>query len=250
MGNATGDVAEVTMYRTDLFHCKTGRAHRPRGVAARFTALCGDVAESTVPNPHRVKVWFLASIVFAATFCVFAPPASAQDQKNNKKKDGNTSAAMPSLPTSDTQAIDFTVSQMLTGWQVGDVEMLHKYYDDNVVVVSGAWEPPLIGWTAFLNAYQTQRARAKGGRLDRTNTYTKVTGDSAWVTYQWTFTGELDGQSTSFLGHTSLVLQKHASNWLIVLNHTSVVQSAQPENSPAGTPNSQGANQQPRSPGI
>ena len=34
---------------------------------------------------------------------------------------------------------------MLAGWQLNDVEMMHKYYDDNVTAISGVWEPPLVG---------------------------------------------------------------------------------------------------------
>src|SRR5437899_3977272 len=59
---------------------------------------------------------------------------------------------------------------MLGAWQIGDVEMLHKYYADDVTVVSGAWEPPLVGWANYLRAYQSQRERMTAGRLDRNNT--------------------------------------------------------------------------------
>ena len=60
-------------------------------------------------------------------------------------------------------------------------------------------------------------------------------GDSAWVTYQWHFSGVVDGHSSSFQGHTTLVLQKRTGNWLIVLNHTSVIPVAQPDNNSASS---------------
>jgi ketosteroid isomerase-like protein len=114
------------------------------------------------------------------------------------------------------------VSQMLGAWQVGDVEMLHSHYADDVLVVSGMWEPPLQGWQNYLRAYQSQRARTQGIRLDRSNTFIKVQGDTAWCTFQWDFFGQVDGSPSNAAGHTTLVLQKRAGKWLIVLNHTSV----------------------------
>jgi ketosteroid isomerase-like protein len=147
---------------------------------------------------------------------------AAQNQKNNgKKQQDNSDALSAALP--DPQAIDLLVSQMLAAWQVGDVDAMHKYYDDDMAAISGAWEPPLVGWGAYAAAYEKQHERTQGSRLDRTNTFTKVMGDTAWVTYQWDFSGQVDGQPAKAVGHTTLVLQKRAGHWFIVLNHTSSV---------------------------
>jgi ketosteroid isomerase-like protein len=117
---------------------------------------------------------------------------------------------------------------MLGAWQIGDADLMHKYYADDMTMISGAWEPPLLGWANYARAYQAQRARMQGSRLDRINTYTKVMGDTAWVAYQWKFAGQVDGQRMDALGHTTLVLQKRDGNWLIVMNHTSAIPSAAP----------------------
>jgi ketosteroid isomerase-like protein len=68
--------------------------------------------------------------------------------------------------------------------------------------------------------------------MDRSNSYIKVSGDTAWVSYQWQFFGQVDGNPTNAFGHTTLVLQKRAGSWLIVLNHTSGV-PATPAAAPA-----------------
>jgi ketosteroid isomerase-like protein len=157
---------------------------------------------------------------------LFAGPAAGQKQKKEKKDDKSSVLDIQTrFPMSDAQAIDLTISQMLGAWQVGDVEHMRKYYVDDLTMVSGAWEPPLFGWTNYVRAYQGQRSRVVGGRLDRTNTVTKVTGDTAWSTYQWEFSGQVDGKRMNALGHTTLVLQKRAGNWVIVMNHTSSVPS-------------------------
>jgi ketosteroid isomerase-like protein len=127
----------------------------------------------------------------------------------------------------DPQAIELMVSQMLAAWQIGDEQLLHSFYAEEVLVVSGAWEPPLQGWPAYLSAYQTQRARTQGARLERTNTFTKVLGVNAWCTYQWEFTGQVDGVPTNAVGQTTLGLEKHGAKWLIVVNHTSVAPAPQ-----------------------
>jgi ketosteroid isomerase-like protein len=110
---------------------------------------------------------------------------------------------------------------------------MHKTYADDATFVSGQWEPPVFGWANYVRAYQAQRARTKEDRLERTNSYTKVMGDTAWCTYQWRYTGQVDGLEAEAFGHTTLVLQKRGGSWLIVLNHTSVVPVSQPASSTA-----------------
>jgi ketosteroid isomerase-like protein len=174
--------------------------------------------------------WFLA----LGLVCSAAAPAmtanarqESQNQKKSKKEPDSSGIILPSN-NPDAQAVDLLVSQMLGAWQIGDVDMMHKYYANDVVVVSGAWEPPLIGWDNFVRAYQAQRARTEGSHLDRSNSYTKVQGDTAWVTYQWQFSAEVDGQPMVVYGHTTLNLEKRTGQWLITLNHTSAVPAATP----------------------
>jgi uncharacterized protein (TIGR02246 family) len=170
----------------------------------------------------------LGILVIMLALIVATTPAAARQNKKDAKKNGDSgdTASLVNLP--DAQAVDVLVSQMLGAWQVGNVEMLHKSYADDVMVVSAAWEPPLVGWESYAKAYQAQFARTNGGRLERSNSVIKMLGDSAWVTYQWQFTGQVDGNPANAFGHTTLILQKRGGTWLIVLNHTSAVPSAQP----------------------
>jgi ketosteroid isomerase-like protein len=173
----------------------------------------------------------------ALLLLVAAAPIHAQ-KKDNKKQTGNptTPADAPTMPPQpDAQVIDRTVGEAMGYWQIGDVESLHKYYADDVVVVSGAWEPPVIGWDNYVKAYQEQRSHVTGGRMDRTNTVIQVNGNSAWATYQFDYVASADGKVAEFRGHTSLVLNKRADRWVIVLNHSSVVEA-----SPASPPPSTG----------
>ena len=166
-------------------------------------------------------------------------PAGAQKKKkkdeSREQQREKTSDSLVRLP--DPQLVDVAISEMMGAWQIGDAELLHKYFAEDVVVVSGAWEAPLIGWNNYLKAYQRQRERAQGMRLERTNTAITVRGNIAWAAYQWDFTAMVDGRQTSARGHTTLVLEKRGDRWLIVHNHTSLVPEVKPpEASPLTAP--------------
>jgi len=162
----------------------------------------------------------LALLMLAA-----AAPAEAQKNKDKKKQQPQSESDAQALPpTSDTQAVDLAIGQALGYWQIGDVDSLHKYYADDVVVVTGDWSPPLIGWDNYAKAYMAQRARVSGGRMDRTNTFLKVDGNTAWATYQFYYVTSMNNQISESRGHTTLVLNKRGDRWLIVLNHSSIVE--------------------------
>jgi ketosteroid isomerase-like protein len=175
-----------------------------------------------------------ASALFLGTALLLtcSSPAAAQKKKKNDPPPADTK---PALPMGDEQAVDYTISEMLGAWQLGDIEKLHKDYADDVSIVNGIWAPPVFTWTNYLAAYQQQRARMQQVRMDRSNTYIKLVGTFAWACYQWDFSAVVDGQPTTAKGQTTLILQKKTDHWVIVHNHTSVAPTAQPT-VPANTP--------------
>lgn len=169
-------------------------------------------------------------LLLLASALVFALSSPAQ-QKDKKKKNvpmTDNSSGNPIVPMTDQQQIDYMISEMLGAWQIGDVEHMHKDYDENVSVVSGIWTPPVIGWNNYLASYQQQRARMKEVRLDRSNTFIKVAGNFAWACYQWDFGGMVDGRPTTAKGQTTLIMEKKDNRWVIVHNHTSLVEGNPP----------------------
>ena len=191
------------------------------------------------------RIWILLA------FLSMAAAVPAATQKKDKNKDKNTpppsdlSAELQDvMHTSDGQAIDQSIGEALGYWQIGDTDSLHKYYSDDVVIVSGTYEPPIVGWDNFLKDYKAERARVAGARMDRSNTLIKVNGNSAWATYQFVYVAQMDGKVAQFRGHTTLVLAKRADRWVITLNHSSIVDSSVPEpatsslqsSEPAGKP--------------
>ena len=132
------------------------------------------------------------------------------------------------VPQTEEQKVDNFVSEMLGAWQIGDLELLHKYHAEDVIVVSGAYEPPIIGWTNYAQAYLRQRERVEQVRLERVNSALILRGNFAWVTYQWEYSALLQGQAVGYRGHTTLVLEKRKDRWMVVHNHTSTVGAAEP----------------------
>lgn len=176
-----------------------------------------------------------ALLLGAALLLAAAGPAAAQKEK--KKKKNNTPVdATPMIPLLDEQQIDYMISEMLGAWQVGDIEKMHKDYADDVSFVNGGWAPPVVGWPSYLAVYQQQRARMQQVRLDRYNSYIKVNGALGWACYQWEFEGTVDGQPSASQGQTTLVMEKRNNHWVIVHNHTSVVQGAPPAIPSSTTP--------------
>jgi len=185
-------------------------------------------------------------MVAAALLLTWAWSAAAQKDKKKKKDTPPADSSNTLIPLSDEQLIDYTLSEVLGAWQVGDIDKLHKDYAEDVAIVSASWGPPIIGWTNYLLIYQQQKARMQQVRLDRTNTYIKVSGTVGWACYQWDFGAVVDGQQVGSQGQTTVVLEKRNNHWVIVHNHTSLVQGA-----PAATPtNRPPSPQQPTMPGM
>jgi ketosteroid isomerase-like protein len=174
--------------------------------------------------------------LFLATALCLATASGALAQKDKKqKKDAQSTSPAPAPQLPDQGQIDYMISEMLGAWQIGDIEKLRKDYADDVSIVSGAWAPPVIGWPGYLASYQQQRARIQQVRLDRTNTFIKVDGTLAWACYQWDFSAVVDGQPSAARGQTTLIMEKRNNHWVIVHNHTSLVETGQPS-PPASTP--------------
>jgi len=191
---------------------------------------------------HKVFLFFLAAALSVS--CISLLAAQQKDKKKKKDSTPATDSSNTLIPMSDEQQIDYMLSEMLGAWQLGDIEKLHKDYADDVSVVNGSWAPPVIGWTSYLAIYQQQRARMQQVRMDRLNTYIKVNGATGWACYQWDFAAIVDGQPVSAQGQTTVVLEKRNNRWVIVHNHTSLVQNLQPA-APANAPSGQ---QQPAKP--
>jgi len=178
-------------------------------------------------TPARALRLFLSALVCTGLLFQAAPTvaqAQQKEKKNKNKKDAPVDASIPAM-MSEEQQIDVQISTMLGAWQINDLDKLHQTYAEDVILVSGNWAPPIVGWANFAAMYQQQRAHMQQVHMDRLNTYIKVQGTFAWACYQWDFSANVDGQASAARGQTTLVFEKENGRWLIVHNHTSLVQA-------------------------
>src|SRR5215469_4893107 len=139
----------------------------------------------------KTVLLLLAGVVLLANL----PPAAAQKDKKKKKEEAHPTESLKTVQAmGDDQQIDYLLSEMLGAWQIGDVEKLHSTYADDIAMVSGGWTPPVIGWTNYAPLFQQTRARMQRVRMDRSNTYIRVNGNTGWACYQWDFAADVDGQ--------------------------------------------------------
>ena len=193
------------------------------------------IPRATANERQMLRVLLGVILVSGLAFCLVSP-ANAQKDKKKKKNAPVTDSSSTLVPMSDEQQIDYMISEMLGAWQLGDIEKLHKDYSDDVSIVNGAYAPPLIGWTNYLAVYQQQHARMQQVRMDRFNTYIKINGNVGWACYQWDFAAVSEGQPTAARGQTTLVVEKRNNHWVIVHNHTSLVQQSNPAETPTNLP--------------
>jgi ketosteroid isomerase-like protein len=184
---------------------------------------------TTHSNPRAHLRLPTLALIATAFLLAIAAPAHAQKTKIKQVPEP------PSAPVAGNHVIDLAIAQMLGAWQVGDVEKMHKFYADDVLVVSEAWQPPIYTWANYLPAYESQHSRMFAIHFERTNTVIRVKDNSAWATYQWELNTTVDGNKIFARGDTTLVFEKRDGNWLIVLNHTAVTPDAAP--APAAKPN-------------
>lgn len=177
---------------------------------------------------HSRKFSFLrgcACLLAAALIVAVSPSGAGQKNKKNSSNASSDSAAvsLPNTPQVEANKINEDIGEMLGAFQVGDADLMHKYYSDDCTFVQSTFDPPIVGWQNYVALYDREKAAFQGIQLIRRNTNVFVHGDVAWASYQWQFDSTWQGQPYITRGQTTLVLTKVDGNWLIVHNHTNEV---------------------------
>src|ERR1700733_15969952 len=125
---------------------------------------------------HSRKFSYLrgcACLVAAALILAVSPNGAAQKKKKQKNSDATDSTptpALPDTPRSEADKINQDIGEMLGAFQVGDADMMHKYYSDDVTFVQSTYDPPVVGWQNYVALYQREKAAFQGMQLIRRNT--------------------------------------------------------------------------------
>jgi ketosteroid isomerase-like protein len=143
--------------------------------------------------------------------------------QKNKKNQPAADQPMPSIPLSANDQIERAIGETLAAQQLGNMELMHKYYSDSATFVSSDYGPPIVGWKSWAAGYERQKAAFQQMQIIRRNTFIYTHADVAWATYQWDFSAMLaTGKGYDARGQTTLVFNKVGDDWLIVHNHTAV----------------------------
>jgi ketosteroid isomerase-like protein len=149
--------------------------------------------------------------------------SSGVPAQKNKKNQPAPDQPMPSMPMSPTDEIEHDIGEMLAAQQLGNMELMHKYYSDSATFVSSDYGPPIVGWKNWAAGYERQKAAFQQMQIIRRNTFIYTHADVAWATYQWDFAAMLaTGKGYDARGQTTLVFNKVGNDWVIVHNHTAV----------------------------
>jgi len=180
---------------------------------------------------RTLRFWVLLvafSLVCSASWAQKKKKDSGKkDAEKSEKED--TTPVIPPGSVSDNDQIDQAISEILAGWQIGETTLMQKHYAPEAVFVSGMYEPPVIGWSNYMQVYQVQRQRMTNISMSRFNTLIRVKGGTAVANYQWNFTANVDGSPMWARGHSTMVWEKRDGKWLVLHNHTSLVDQGAPQ---------------------
>src|SRR6202041_1734785 len=184
----------------------SGPCYAPAGQARRKTQM------------RQLEVSFVG--VGAGVILLLCSGVWAQ---KNKKNQPAPDQSLPSMPMSPNDQIEHNIGEMLAAQQLGNLELMHKYYSDSATFVSSDYGPPIVGWKNWEEGYERQKAAFQQMQIVRRNTYIYIHADVAWATYQWDFSAMLaTGKGYDARGQTTLVFTKVGNDWLVVHNHTAV----------------------------
>ncbi|MFQ5927714.1 MAG: YybH family protein [Terriglobia bacterium] len=132
----------------------------------------------------------------------------------------------------EERKIEQVVAGLLEAYRAANYDVMQRYYSPDVTMVSFLHETPLVGWARIRQTYEARGSIQQHIELVREDTRIERRGKLAWVYYRWSFVGRVGNQLVTTLGHTTLVLEKHDRNWLIVHNHSSAVPAPEPPPGP------------------
>jgi len=79
--------------------------------------------------------------------------------QKNKKNQPASDQPLPSIAMTPNDQIEHNIGEMLAAQQLGNLELMHKYYSDSATFVSSDYGPPIVGWKSWAEGLRT----AEGG---------------------------------------------------------------------------------------
>lgn len=120
----------------------------------------------------------------------------------------------------DTTAVRSVIEAMSDAFDRADLASLDTLYHDSVTVFNDGIATR--GWSEFRDVELAEQfSGLRERRLHFHDVRVRLAGNTAWVTCQYTLSGERDGQPVAATGIGTMVLQKLSGGWRLVHVHTS-----------------------------
>ncbi len=128
------------------------------------------------------------------------------------------------MPMSPNDQIEHDIGEMLAAQQLGNLELMHKYYSDSATFVSSDYGPPIVGWKNWAEGYERQKAAFQQMQIIRRNTFIYLRmrmwrGRLTSGIFRRCWRRE---KVTTRAGRRRWCSTKVGNDWLIVHNHTAV----------------------------
>ena len=119
----------------------------------------------------------------------------------------------------DSDAVKATLVAMWDALEHGDVQRYATYLHPDFSAFYENDEYLNEGKDLEVRVYTDYLKYAKNIHTEMHNPKVTVRGDTAWITYYWTDSGEVDGKRVTSRGKSSRIFVKENGKWLCIFGH-------------------------------
>ena len=128
-----------------------------------------------------------------------------------------------SVPAGDEEEIKATLVAMWQAIEEGDLDRYASFvhpdftsFGENEVYLASGKEHEIRSYGEYLQ-------RASNVHTDMHQPEVTVRGDTAWITYYWTDSGDIDGRRFSSRGKSTRIFVREDGRWLCIHGHYTAV---------------------------
>lgn len=164
----------------------------------------------------------LLTLMIIGLALTLALPVSAGDKHGNKDKKAVKKKTVKAASDEEAVRTVFNAVLAISARAVSErsaVSELSAYVDSDVTIVDNSGLTK--GWEEYkgklLDAQlNTVAARSTGNNHRVDSVSINVNGDTAWVTYQYKLTADVQGQAVPIFGYGTTVLARRSDGWKVV----------------------------------
>ncbi len=124
----------------------------------------------------------------------------------------------------DQEAVQALVQQEVHAMNARDLKVLSQVWSQTPDITLFDVSPPgrFQGWDSIGRTFNDFFGRLAEPHMAIEGLDVRVTGDSAWATYDWSISGRLDAATLEDRGRTTSVYRREKEGWKLVHEHVSI----------------------------